>query len=47
MPVHSVELGHLILLNVQVQDTGTSICKNSRLDDDTAFQHSNRANLPS
>ena len=23
MPVHSVELSHLILLNVQVQDTGT------------------------
>ena len=22
MPVHSVELGHLILLNIQVQDTG-------------------------
>lgn len=24
MPVHSVELGHLILLNVEVQDTGKS-----------------------
>lgn len=24
MPVHSVELGHLILLNVHVQDTGKS-----------------------
>lgn len=22
MPVHSVELGHLVLLNVAVQDTG-------------------------
>lgn len=22
MPVHSVELGHLVLLNVEVQDTG-------------------------
>lgn len=22
MPVHSVELGHLILLNIDVQDTG-------------------------
>jgi vacuolar protein sorting-associated protein 13A/C len=24
MPVHSVELGHLVLLNVDVQDTGES-----------------------
>jgi hypothetical protein len=22
MPVHSVELGHLVLLNAEVQDTG-------------------------
>ena len=22
MPVHSVELGHLVLLNIEVQDTG-------------------------
>lgn len=24
MPVHSVELGHLVLLNIEVQDTGRS-----------------------
>lgn len=24
MPVHSVELGHLVLLNVEVQDTSES-----------------------
>jgi hypothetical protein len=29
MPVHSVELGHFILLNVEVQDTGDS-CSISR-----------------
>ena len=29
MPVHSVELGHFILLNVEVQDTGDS-CNISR-----------------
>lgn len=23
MPVHSVELAHLVLLNIQIQDTGT------------------------
>jgi len=25
MPVHSVELGHLVLLNVDVQDTGSQL----------------------
>ena len=27
MPVHSVELGHLVLLNIDVQDTGESFCQ--------------------
>jgi vacuolar protein sorting-associated protein 13A/C len=31
MPVHSVELGHLVLLNVDVQDTGESTCSHSLL----------------
>ena len=26
MPVHSVELGHLVLLNIDVQDTGEVDC---------------------
>jgi hypothetical protein len=31
MPVHSVELGHLVLLNVDVQDTGESACVHLQL----------------
>jgi len=46
MPVHSVELGHFILLNVTVEDTGQHI--SSLLDLDSyylLFQFSNQVNL--
>jgi len=46
MPVHSVELGHFILLNVTVEDTGQLI--SSLFDPDSyylLFQFSNQVNL--
>lgn len=32
MPVHSVELGHFILLNVQIQDTGKVVAAHTICD---------------
>lgn len=43
MPVHSVELGHLILLNVHVQDTGKLTCSQSRMSDTIACLYSLQA----
>jgi hypothetical protein len=46
MPVHSVELGHLVLLNVAVQDTGQS-CHDILLPVSHLAQPSNPATLQS
>lgn len=43
MPVHSVELGHMVLLNVTVQDTGTPPSSQSLLLAVYSTQSSNRA----
>lgn len=45
MPVHSVELGHLVLLNVEVQDTGKPLYSNFTLGTHL-LQCSNQAILP-
>lgn len=45
MPVHSVELGHLVLLNVEVQDTGKPLHSNFTLGTHL-LQCSNQAILP-
>jgi vacuolar protein sorting-associated protein 13A/C len=43
MPVHSVELGHLVLLNVAVQDTGQSCHDITSVSSSTAFKPSDFA----
>ena len=46
MPVHSVELGHFILLNVTVEDTGQHILMLPDLDSNyLLFQFLNQVNL--
>ena len=46
MPVHSVELGHFILLNVTVEDTGQHILTLLDLDPDyVLFQFLDQVNL--